>query len=162
MFVLGVFGAVVDKFPLGAVINKGLTTSGAQQHGQRYRDAAGEDGGRDLVTEHLATHVMPLEEGPRGYAMSKDEDRRLRPGRLPSLTRLAVPGCRQSCSASTRRATALSRPGRQTTLWVPSQKGISPLCPHRQRATVRRRRGSGVPSGCRSSMSPRTSIGPSG
>ena len=74
VFVLGVFGAVVDKFPLGAVINKGLTIRAAQQHGQRYipmlleRMSAGE-----LVTEHLATHVMPLEEGPQGYAMFKDK-----------------------------------------------------------------------------------------
>jgi len=74
VFVLGVFGALVDKFPLGAVMNKGLTLRGAQQHGQRYipmlleRMAAGE-----LVTEHLATHVMPLTEGPQGYAMFKEK-----------------------------------------------------------------------------------------
>ena len=74
VFVLGVFGAVVDKFPLGAVINKGLTIRAAQQHGQRYipmlleRMAAGE-----LVTEHLATHVMPLEDGAKGYQMFKDK-----------------------------------------------------------------------------------------
>ena len=36
VFVLGVFGGVVDKFPLGAVMNKGLTLRGAQQHGHRY------------------------------------------------------------------------------------------------------------------------------
>ncbi|MEW2160700.1 hypothetical protein AB0950_36485 [Streptomyces sp. NPDC007189] len=36
VFVLGVFAGAVDKFPLGAVINKGLTLRGAQQHGQRY------------------------------------------------------------------------------------------------------------------------------
>jgi threonine dehydrogenase-like Zn-dependent dehydrogenase len=75
VFVLGVFGAVVDKFPLGAVMNKGLTLRGAQQHGHRYiptildRIAAGE-----IRTEHLATHVMPLEEGPRGYQMFKDKE----------------------------------------------------------------------------------------
>jgi threonine dehydrogenase-like Zn-dependent dehydrogenase len=74
VFVLGVFGGAVDKFPLGAVINKGLTVRAAQQHGQRYipmlleRMSAGE-----LLTEHLATHVMPLEEGARGYAMFKDK-----------------------------------------------------------------------------------------
>jgi threonine dehydrogenase-like Zn-dependent dehydrogenase len=56
------------------VINKGLTLRGAQQHGQRYipmlleRMAAGE-----LTTEHLATHVMPLAEGPQGYAMFKEK-----------------------------------------------------------------------------------------
>jgi threonine dehydrogenase-like Zn-dependent dehydrogenase len=74
VFVLGVFGALVDKFPLGAVMNKGLTLRGAQQHGQRYipmlleRMAAGE-----LTTEHLATHVMPLADGPQGYAMFKEK-----------------------------------------------------------------------------------------
>ncbi|MBE5413466.1 hypothetical protein E3G39_005061 [Mycobacteroides abscessus] len=26
----------------------------------------------ELSTEHLATHVMPLDEGPRGYQMFKD------------------------------------------------------------------------------------------
>jgi threonine dehydrogenase-like Zn-dependent dehydrogenase len=74
VFVLGVFAAVADKFPVGAMMNKGLTVRGAQMHGQRYipmlleRMAAG-----DLVTEHLATHVMPLAEGPQGYQMFKDK-----------------------------------------------------------------------------------------
>src|SRR4051794_7919302 len=36
VFTLGVFGGVVDKFPLGAVMNKALTLRGAQQHGHRY------------------------------------------------------------------------------------------------------------------------------
>ncbi|TQM78281.1 threonine dehydrogenase-like Zn-dependent dehydrogenase [Saccharothrix saharensis] len=75
VFVLGVFSGVVDKFPLGAVMNKGLTLRGAQQHGQRYipmlldRMASGE-----LTTTHLATHVLPLEEGARGYRLFKDKE----------------------------------------------------------------------------------------
>ena len=75
VFVLGVFGAVVDKFPLGAVMNKGLTLRGAQQHGHRYipmilnRMATGE-----IKTEHLATHVMSLDDGPRGYEMFKTKE----------------------------------------------------------------------------------------
>jgi threonine dehydrogenase-like Zn-dependent dehydrogenase len=75
LFVLGVFGAVVDKFPLGAVMNKGITMRGAQQHGHRYipmildRIAAGE-----IRTEHLATHVMSLDDGPRGYQMFKNKE----------------------------------------------------------------------------------------
>ncbi|GAA4078084.1 zinc-dependent alcohol dehydrogenase [Actinomadura miaoliensis] len=74
VFVLGVFGGLVDKFPLGAVMNKGLTLRGAQQHGQRYipmlldRIAAGE-----LSTRHLATHEMSLDEAPRGYDMFKNK-----------------------------------------------------------------------------------------
>jgi threonine dehydrogenase-like Zn-dependent dehydrogenase len=80
VFVLGVFAGLVDKFPLGAVMNKGLTLRSAQMHGHRYipmlleRMAAGE-----LSTRHLATHVMPLDEGARGYEMFKaKEDRCLR------------------------------------------------------------------------------------
>jgi threonine dehydrogenase-like Zn-dependent dehydrogenase len=74
VFALGVFAMVSDKFPLGAVMNKGLTLRGAQQHGHRYipmildRMASGE-----IVTEHLATHVLPLSDGPRGYELFKDK-----------------------------------------------------------------------------------------
>lgn len=71
---LGIFGAAVDKFPLGAVVNEGLTLREAQQHGHHYiamlldRIAAGE-----ISTEHLAAHVMPLSQGPCGYEMLKDK-----------------------------------------------------------------------------------------
>jgi threonine dehydrogenase-like Zn-dependent dehydrogenase len=75
VFVLGVFAGVVDKFPLGAVMNKGLTLRSAQQHGQRYipmlldRIAQGE-----LQTSYLGTHVMSLDEGPAGYEMFKQKN----------------------------------------------------------------------------------------
>jgi threonine dehydrogenase-like Zn-dependent dehydrogenase len=75
LFVLGVFGGFVDKFPLGALMNKGLTLRAAQQHGHRYipklleRIAAG-----DIPTAHLATHVMSLEDGARGYEMFKGKE----------------------------------------------------------------------------------------
>jgi hypothetical protein len=48
---------------------------GAQHHGYRHiamildRIAAGE-----IRTEHLATHVMSLDEGPRGYEVYKNEE----------------------------------------------------------------------------------------
>jgi threonine dehydrogenase-like Zn-dependent dehydrogenase len=74
LFVLGVFGGFVDKFPLGAIMNKGLTLRSAQQHGHRYIPMLLERMARDeIVTEHLATHVMPLEDGPAGYAMFKEK-----------------------------------------------------------------------------------------
>ncbi len=72
VFVLGVFGGTVDRFPLGPLMNKGLTFAGAQQHGHRYipmllkRMAGGE-----LSTRHLATHELPLEDGPHGYELFK-------------------------------------------------------------------------------------------
>ena len=85
VFVLGVFGGFVDKFPLGAVMNKGLTLRGAQQHGHRYIPMLLERMERgELVTEHLATHTMPLTEGTRGYELFKHkEDGNIRSVFLP-------------------------------------------------------------------------------
>lgn len=73
--VLGVFGGFVDKVPLGAAMNKGLTFKLGQQHPQRYvpellqRMARGE-----ITTRHLATHPMPLAEGAEGYRLFKEKD----------------------------------------------------------------------------------------
>jgi threonine dehydrogenase-like Zn-dependent dehydrogenase len=75
VFVLGVFGGLIDKFPMGAVMNKGLTIQSAQQHGHRYipmlleRMARGE-----LKTAHLMTHPMSLDQGPRGYDLFKNKN----------------------------------------------------------------------------------------
>jgi len=75
LFVLGVYVGVLDKFPLGALMNKGLTVRGAQMHGQRYIPEILERMQRgEVTTAHLATHVMPLEEGPAGYRMFKDKE----------------------------------------------------------------------------------------
>jgi threonine dehydrogenase-like Zn-dependent dehydrogenase len=74
VFLLGVFGGLVDKFPLGALMNKGLTLRGAQQHGHRYIPMILDRMARDeITTEHLATHTMPLSEAPQGYRMFKEK-----------------------------------------------------------------------------------------
>ena len=71
--VLGVYG-VTDKFPMGVIMNKGLTLRSAQQHGQAYvprlleHAAAGE-----LDPAYLATHRFSLEDSVKGYAMFKDK-----------------------------------------------------------------------------------------
>ena len=75
MFVLGVYAGLVDKFPLGAVMNKGLTLRGAQMHGHRYiPEILGLMAHGEVKTAHLATHVMPLEDGPKGYQMFKAKE----------------------------------------------------------------------------------------
>jgi threonine dehydrogenase-like Zn-dependent dehydrogenase len=75
VFVLGVYAGLVDKFPLGAVMNKGLTMRGAQQHGHRYIPRILEHMERgELTTEHLATHVMPLDQAPEGYRKFKEKE----------------------------------------------------------------------------------------
>jgi threonine dehydrogenase-like Zn-dependent dehydrogenase len=69
--ILGVYG-LMDKFPIGVIMNKGLTVRTAQQHGQRYAprllDAIA-DG--SFTTGFLATHPMPLEAAVEGYDMFK-------------------------------------------------------------------------------------------
>ncbi|MFJ8578432.1 zinc-dependent alcohol dehydrogenase [Micromonospora sp. NPDC093277] len=71
--VLGTWTGFVDTFPLGAVMNKGLTVRSARQHGQRWIPMLLERMARDeLRTEHLATHHLPLERGPEGYALFRD------------------------------------------------------------------------------------------
>ncbi|MDQ3823554.1 MAG: glutathione-dependent formaldehyde dehydrogenase [Actinomycetota bacterium] len=77
--VMGVWG-VTDKFPMGVVMNKGLTLRSAQQHGQRYvpRLLAHAERG-ELDASYLATHTMSLENSPRGYELfEKKQDRCVR------------------------------------------------------------------------------------
>jgi threonine dehydrogenase-like Zn-dependent dehydrogenase len=71
--VLGVY-ILTDKFPMGAVMNKGLTIRSAQQHGQRYVPRLLDYIGRgDLDSTYLITHDMPLENSPRGYELFKEK-----------------------------------------------------------------------------------------
>ncbi|CAB4906480.1 unannotated protein [freshwater metagenome] len=71
--VIGVWG-LVDKLPMGLVMNKGLTVRSAQQHGQAYvptlldHVASGE-----LKTGALGTHTMSLEDSVRGYELFKEK-----------------------------------------------------------------------------------------
>ena len=72
--ILGVYG-VMDKFPLGVIINKGLTVRAAQQYGQRYMPRMLEhvqEG--ELDPSVLLTHRMSLEDGPRGYEIFKNKE----------------------------------------------------------------------------------------
>jgi threonine dehydrogenase-like Zn-dependent dehydrogenase len=69
--VMGVWG-IVDKFPLGVAMNKGLTIRSAQQHGQRYVPRLLEHAQRgELDPSYLVTHTMSLEDAPRGYELFK-------------------------------------------------------------------------------------------
>jgi threonine dehydrogenase-like Zn-dependent dehydrogenase len=71
--VRGVYG-LTDKFPMGMLMNKGLTLRTAQQHGQRYIpqffDYVQQG---DLDPSILITHDLPLEEGVRAYDMFKNK-----------------------------------------------------------------------------------------
>jgi threonine dehydrogenase-like Zn-dependent dehydrogenase len=72
--ILGVYG-VMDKFPIGAIMNKGLTVRTAQQHGQAYMDRLLDHAQKgELNPSFLATHRFSLEDAPRGYAMFKHKE----------------------------------------------------------------------------------------
>jgi len=72
--ILGVYG-VMDKFPLGVIMNKGLTVRTAQQHGQKYMPRLLEHAARgELDPSFLVTHRFSLEESPRGYEMFKHKE----------------------------------------------------------------------------------------
>lgn len=72
--ILGVYG-MMDKFPLGVAMNKGLTIRTAQQHGQYYMERLLHHASHgELRTDFLATHHFSLEEAPRGYEMFKRKE----------------------------------------------------------------------------------------
>ncbi len=70
--VMGVYGAFVDKFPMGAIVNKALTVRSGQQAGQRYVERLFDWIERgELDPSCLLTHPMPLEQGAIGYQKFK-------------------------------------------------------------------------------------------
>jgi len=72
--VIGVYGGFVDKFPMGAVMNRGLTIKSAQCHVQRYwRDLLGmvEEGRID--PSFVIPHELPLDEAPKGFDIFKNK-----------------------------------------------------------------------------------------
>jgi threonine dehydrogenase-like Zn-dependent dehydrogenase len=72
--IAGVYG-VIDKFPLGVIMNKGLTIRTSQQPGQRYMPKMLEHvQNGDLDPSFLASHRMSLEDAPRGYELFKDKE----------------------------------------------------------------------------------------
>ena len=72
--IAGVYG-VIDKFPLGVIMNKGLTIRTSQQPGQRYMPKMLEHVlNGELDPSFLASHHMSLEDAPRGYELFKEKE----------------------------------------------------------------------------------------
>lgn len=73
--ILGVFAAWANRFPLGALMNKGLTLRSAQVHGQRYVPTLLDLMARgELDTERMVTHELGLEQGAEGYRLFQHKD----------------------------------------------------------------------------------------
>jgi threonine dehydrogenase-like Zn-dependent dehydrogenase len=68
--VAGVYGGLIDKFPVGTVMNRSLTLKTGQTHVQRYLApllARIEKG--EIDPSFVITHRMKLDEAPLAYAM---------------------------------------------------------------------------------------------
>lgn len=70
--VIGVYGGFMDKFPIGAVMNRSLTIKTGQCHVQRYmRPLLERIRNGEIDPTFLITHRLSLEEAPHGYEIFK-------------------------------------------------------------------------------------------
>ena len=71
----GVYGGFVDKVPLGAIVNKGLTLRSGQTHVQKYlqplldRIQQGE-----IDPSYVISHHMSIDDAPKGYKMFRNKE----------------------------------------------------------------------------------------
>ncbi|MFL6067047.1 MAG: zinc-dependent alcohol dehydrogenase, partial [Gaiellaceae bacterium] len=72
--VIGVYGGLMDKFPIGAVMNRGLTIKSGQCHVQRYmRPLLERIQNGEIDPSFIITHRIPLREAPKGYELFKNK-----------------------------------------------------------------------------------------
>jgi threonine dehydrogenase-like Zn-dependent dehydrogenase len=68
--VIGVYGGLIDKFPMGAVVNRGLTIRAGQCHVHRYMKPLLERIERgEIDPSFVITHRLPLAEAAQGFEM---------------------------------------------------------------------------------------------
>jgi threonine dehydrogenase-like Zn-dependent dehydrogenase len=75
--VIGVYGGFIDKFPMGAVMNRSLTIKTGQCHVQHYmRPLLERIQKGEIDPSFVITHRMRLEDAPEGYAtfLKKEND----------------------------------------------------------------------------------------
>ena len=74
--VIGVYGGLIDKFPMGTVMNRGLTIRAGQCHVQRYmRPLLERIQKGEIDPSAVITHRMPLADAAKGYEIfTKKED----------------------------------------------------------------------------------------
>jgi threonine dehydrogenase-like Zn-dependent dehydrogenase len=72
--VVGVYGGFVDKFPMGALMNRGISIRTGQCHVQRYlRPLLERIQNGEIDPSFIVTHRLPLDEAPRGYELFKQK-----------------------------------------------------------------------------------------
>jgi threonine dehydrogenase-like Zn-dependent dehydrogenase len=72
--VIGVYGGLVDKFPMGSLMNRSITLRGAQCHVQRYlRPLLDRIRAGDIDPSFVISHRMRLDDAPHGYDIFKNK-----------------------------------------------------------------------------------------
>ncbi len=72
--VIGVYGGLVDKFPMGSFMNRSLRMRAGQCHVHRYMaPLMGRIRNGEIDPSFVITHRMALEDAPRGYAMFREK-----------------------------------------------------------------------------------------
>ena len=72
--VVGVYGGMVDKFPMNAVVNRSLTIRAGQCHVHRYlRPLYDRIRDGDLDPTIVVSHRMRLSDAPKGYKLFRDK-----------------------------------------------------------------------------------------
>jgi threonine dehydrogenase-like Zn-dependent dehydrogenase len=72
--VIGVYGGFIDKFPMGSVMNRGLTIKTGQAHVQRYmRPLLQLIENGTIDPSFVVTHKMSLDDAPYGYNIFKNK-----------------------------------------------------------------------------------------
>jgi threonine dehydrogenase-like Zn-dependent dehydrogenase len=73
--VAGVYGGFVDKFPMGAIVNRSLTIKSGQTHVQRYlRPLMNRIEHGEIDPSFVITHRMRLDDAPAGYHMFNNKE----------------------------------------------------------------------------------------
>ena len=66
--VIGVYGGFIDKFPIGAVMNRSLSIKSGQCHAQRYlQPLLGRIQKGEIDPSFIVTHRMSLDDAPKGF-----------------------------------------------------------------------------------------------
>jgi len=73
--VIGVYGGLIDKFPMNAVMNRSLTIRSGQCHVHRYMKPLLERIEKgDIDPTFVITHRMRLDEAPHGYEIFNNKE----------------------------------------------------------------------------------------
>jgi threonine dehydrogenase-like Zn-dependent dehydrogenase len=73
--IMGVYGGLMDKFPIGSLMNRSLTVKTGQCHVQRYLEPLYQRIVRgEIDPSFVVSHTLPLKQAPEGYRMFRDKE----------------------------------------------------------------------------------------